>query len=262
MKYIKSISEGLEKLPRSSFLNWNNIKFEKLRKTKENIYKEWGGKEKTLQRKGNKGEIRRELSKIKDDTGVYFVPRNSFKMQFFSLQFFNVRYKSPILDIFKKYNIDILNAKTHFSLEDRLNRIHFVNGLDAELRGTGLAELLYREFIHYIGWATSNADAMPGVKLLWSNLAKDDEFYTVVTYFDVLAISKKYGYTREELKMILTRFLHAKVEDVYKHKGKTRIDPELLEMFPELEEEYYLKPKFIKKLDKNWQKFIHDLGDD
>lgn len=259
MKFIKSIFEGIEKLPSSSFLNWSNTKFDKKRKEKENTYKEYGGKETAHQRREVKNQIKEEISDLKGDTGVYFIQKESFQMQFFSLTFFNVRFKSPILDILNKWELDTLAAKTHFSVEDRLNRIHFVKGVDPQLRGTGLAELLYREFIHYIGWATSNADAKSGVKMIWNNIAKDPDFYTVVTYFDILAISKKREYNRDEIKIILTRFLDAKVEDLYKSSEKTEIDPELLEMFPELKEKYYHTPEVIKRYDKLIRKELDHL---
>ena len=166
MKFLKSIFEGIEKLPLSSYLNWSDTQFAKKRKEKEEVYKKYGGKEKAIERREIKQQIKEEISELQDDTGVYFVQKDAFQMQFFTLSFFNVRFKSPILDILNKWGLDTIAAKTHFSLEDRLNRVHFVKGVDPQLRGTGIAELLYREFIHYIGWATSNADAKAGVKLI------------------------------------------------------------------------------------------------
>lgn len=251
MKYLGSIFEelGVKTLPVSSYLNWSDLEFDKIRKSRGDKYKKYGGKELADERRALKKKIKADIDEIKKlkDTGIFFIEKESFPMQFFTLYFYNVRYKKPISDIFNKWGIDPLAAKTHFSLEDRLNRMHFLKGVDPQLRGTGLAELLYKEFIHYIGWATSNADAKPGVKIIWSKLAKDDDFYTVVTYFDVLAISKKKGYTDEEIRQIVNRFLESKVEDVYKYKGKTIIDEELLEIFPELKDKYYRKGKVVKR---------------
>jgi hypothetical protein len=254
MKFLGSILEtfGVKNLPISSYLNWSDIEFEKKRKARSEKYKKYGGEETFTKRREVKKQIKIDVEYIKGlkDIGIYFIEKNAFQMQFFTLTFYNVRYKEPIISLFKKWNIDPLAAKTHFSLEDRLNRIHFVKGVDPQLRGTGLSELLYKEFIHYIGWSTSNADALPGVKAIWSKIAKDDDFWTVVTYFDVLAISKKKHYQPQELKQIVMRFLESKVEDVYKYKGKTEIDLELLEMFPELKDKYYRKGKVIKRYEK------------
>jgi hypothetical protein len=253
MKYLKSILEtlGVKKLPISSYLNWSDLEFDRIRRQKLAKYKKYGGEEISKKRKEKKNLIRKDLEQlINKETGIYFVPDQIVQMQFFSLEIINIRFKNPILDIFKKYEIDVLSSKTYFSIEDRLNRLHFLRGIDPQLRGTGLAELIYRELINYVGWVTSNADAKPGVKILWSKLAKDPNYYTVVSYFDVLAISKKKGYSQEEIKQIIYRFLEAKVEDVYKYKGKTEIDPDLLEMFPELEEKYCRKRKVIKRYER------------
>ena len=254
MKYLGTILEefGVKNLPISSYLNWSDLEFDKVRKKKSDIYKKYGGKEVADERRSKKKKIKADIDKIKNkgNPGIYFIFDKTVTMQYFSLDLFNIRFRNPLLDIFKKWDIDVLASKTYFSLEDRLNRIHFLKGIDPQLRGTGLAEIIYREIIHYIGWATSNADAKPGVKIIWSNLAKDDDFYTIVTYFDVLAISKRKGYTEEEIRAIVYRFLESKVENIYKYKGKTEIDPELLEMFPELKDKYYKKGKVIKRFEK------------
>jgi len=263
MKFLRSILEefGVKNLPISSFLNWSDMQFDETRKTKASKYKKYGGKEIAEQRKSLKKKIKVDIDKLKksEDPGIYFVPKDSQKMQFFTLDFYNVRYKKNVVDIFHKWGIDTLEAKTHFSLEDRLNRVHFLRGVNPQLRGTGFAELLYREFIHYIGWATSNADAKGGVKIIWSNLAKSDDFYTVVTYFDVLAISKKKGYTQEEIRQIVFRFIEAKVEDIYKYKGRTEVDPELMEMFPELKSDIYRKGEVVKRYQKMIKKELDHL---
>ena len=73
------------------------------------------------------------------------------------------------------------------------------------------------------------------------------------------AISKKKGYNKDELKIILHRFLDAKVEDLYKYKGKTEIDPELLKMFPELKRKYHRKGEVIKRFDKLIRKDLDHL---
>lgn len=262
MKYLGTILEtmGIKNLPISSYLNWSELDFEKKRKDRLDKYKKYGGKEKFEERKKNKALIRKDLEQlINKETGIYFVPDTTVQMQFFNLDLINIRFKDPILSIFKKHGIDVLASKTYFSLEDRLNRIHFLKGIDPQLRGTGLAELIYREIINYVGWATSNADAKPGVKILWSKLAKDPNYYTIVTYFDVLAISKKKGYTQAEIKQIVYRFLESKVEDVYKYKGKTEIDPELLEMFPEIKDKFYRKGKVIKRYEKILRRDVDHL---
>lgn len=252
MNYLKSIFEGITKLPISSFLNWNEIEFEKSKQKRAEKYKKYGGIEVAKERKSPKQEIKQDIDKLKllEDPGIIFTQRQAETMQFFTLYFYSIQYKENILDIFKKWNIDPLAAKTHFAVEDRLNRIHFVKGVTPQLRGTGFSELLYKEFLHYIGWGTSNADAKPAIKLIWSKLAKDDDFYTIVTYFDVLAISKKHEYTKDEIKQIVYRFLEAKVEDVYKYRNKTEIDPKLLKMFPELKEKFYRKPAVIKRYER------------
>jgi hypothetical protein len=72
--------------------------------------------------------------------------------------------------------------------EGELNRIHFTQigefnhmaGIPSELRGIGLGYLIYEEFIHFLGFASSSSDASPEAINIWKKLYKDPEFYGVV----------------------------------------------------------------------------------
>ena len=75
---------------------------------------------------------------------------------------------------------EILKKDIIIMLAPPINKIHFVDGIPPELRGIGLGYIIYKEFIKYIGYASSLDSASLSAQNVWYKLAQDSDFYTVI----------------------------------------------------------------------------------
>ena len=60
------------------------------------------------------------------------------------------------------------------------NRIHF-QGISEEFRGIGLGYAIYESFIKFLGYASSSTNASQLAQKVWSQVAGDPDFYTVIS---------------------------------------------------------------------------------
>jgi len=61
------------------------------------------------------------------------------------------------------------------------NRIHFPQGISEEFRGIGLGYAIYESFIKFLGYASSGTSASQLAQKVWSQVAGDPDFYTVIS---------------------------------------------------------------------------------
>jgi len=64
--------------------------------------------------------------------------------------------------------------------EEKYNRTHFGGGIPNEFLGIGLGYIIYEEFIKHLGYASSKDNASSSAKKVWSKIATDPDFYSIV----------------------------------------------------------------------------------
>lgn len=86
------------------------------------------------------------------------------------------------LSVFGVGEMSFRSLKTQIVCEpNRANRIHFPMGVSEEFRGIGLGYVIYEAFIRYLGYASSSGDATQLAQNVWSKVAGDPDFYTVIS---------------------------------------------------------------------------------
>jgi len=100
------------------------------------------------------------------------------------------------------------------------NRLHFVPGIPPESKGTGLGILIYKEFIKYLGYASSNVIAKIAAKKLWSKIIQDNQFMSILTDQSVLVFDKNY---KGDIDKVVKNFVSTKMVS----KDFLQVDPEL-----------------------------------
>ena len=100
------------------------------------------------------------------------------------------------------------------------NRLHFVPGIPPESKGTGLGILIYKEFIKYLGYASSNVIAKVAAKKLWSKIVQDNQFMSMLTDQSVLVFDKNY---KGDIDKVVKNFVSTKIVS----KDFLQVDPEL-----------------------------------
>jgi hypothetical protein len=100
------------------------------------------------------------------------------------------------------------------------NRLHFVPGIPPESKGTGLGLTIYKQFIKFLGYASSNVVAKIAAKKLWSKIVKDDNFISMMTDQSVLVFDKNY---KGDFDKVVKNFVSTK----FVSKDFLQVDPEL-----------------------------------
>jgi len=135
-------------------------------------------------------------------------------------------------------NIDfnILKGK-QMTTGPRFNRIHFIGGIPEEFRGTGLGYIVYESFIKYLGFASSKSDASDKAKKVWSQVAQDPDFLSLVVVYDsleegdVFVIYKNTTISNSVLEETLKNYLSKINLDSLK---EIRVDQGLKDRFPNI----------------------------
>jgi hypothetical protein len=160
--------------------------------------------------------------------------------------------KVPLSQIFEFGSIYIYS-------EGELNRIHFtqmgefnhMSGIPSELRGIGLGYLIYEEFIHFLGFASSASHASPEAVNIWKKLYKDPEFYGVVISIDdnkkggILLFHQDYNGDVED---ITVKFIKRRLYSIINEENNTNpiiIDDKLMK-YPKVAEIYEDVSSMIK----------------
>lgn len=120
---------------------------------------------------------------------------------------FRIVFSDVFKNVYRKYNMDfVLNFITFIYLEQPLNRIHFSNGISSELRGLGIGNIIYKEFIKHIGgYATSASDSTADAQLIWNKLLKSNEYYNCILPSSVIIFDKKLDISK--IESLLNEFL-------------------------------------------------------
>jgi hypothetical protein len=100
------------------------------------------------------------------------------------------------------------------------NRLHFTPGIPPQSKGTGLGLTIYKQFIKYLGYASSNVIAKIAAKKLWSKIIKDPDFISLLTDQSVLVFDKNY---KGDFDKIVKNFVATK----FVSKEFLQIEPEL-----------------------------------
>jgi hypothetical protein len=100
------------------------------------------------------------------------------------------------------------------------NRLHFVPGIPPESKGTGLGLTIYKQFIKFLGYGSSNVVAKIAAKKLWSKIIKDEDFISLLTDQSVLVFDKNY---KGDFDKVVKNFVSTK----FVSKEFLQVDPEL-----------------------------------
>lgn len=87
---------------------------------------------------------------------------------------------------------------------ENFHRTH-MDEISQHLKGIGLGYKLYKATAMHIGHLSSESDASSDAKYVWQYLAKDKDFYTILTKDSVLIISKKLE--KEKVEDLVFKFL-------------------------------------------------------
>lgn len=86
------------------------------------------------------------------------------------------------LSVFGIGEMSFKSLKTDIICEPfNTNRIHFPKGISEEFRGIGLGYVIYESFIKFLGYASSSTSASNLAQKVWSQVASDPDFYTVIS---------------------------------------------------------------------------------
>jgi len=86
------------------------------------------------------------------------------------------------LSVFGIGEMSFRSLKTEIICEPfNANRIHFPQGISEEFRGIGLGYAVYESFIKFLGYASSGTNASQLAQKVWSQVAGDPDFYTVIS---------------------------------------------------------------------------------
>lgn len=86
------------------------------------------------------------------------------------------------LSIFGIGDISFESLKTRIICEPyNANRIHFPEGISEDFKGIGLGYAIYESFIKFLGYASSGTSASQLAQKVWSQVAGDPDFYTVIS---------------------------------------------------------------------------------
>lgn len=100
------------------------------------------------------------------------------------------------------------------------NRLHFVPGIPPESKGTGLGLTIYKQFIKFLGYGSSNVIAKIAAKKLWSKIIKDQDFISLLTDQSVLVFDKNF---KGDFDKVVKNFVSTK----FVSKEFLQVDPEL-----------------------------------
>lgn len=100
------------------------------------------------------------------------------------------------------------------------NRLHFVPGIPPESKGTGLGLTIYKQFIKFLGYGSSNVIAKVAAKKLWSKIIQDPDFISMLTDQSVLVFSKNWN---GDFDKVVKNFVSTK----YVSKEFLQVDSEL-----------------------------------
>lgn len=131
----------------------------------------------------------------------------------------NIVKKYPFLGDYTKEEHDkryLTISKVRF----HNNRLHFVPGIPPESKGTGLGLTIYKQFIKFLGYGSSNVIAKIAAKKLWSKIIKDPEFISMITDQSVLVFDKNY---KGDFDKVVKNFVSTK----FVSKEFLQVDPEL-----------------------------------
>lgn len=170
------------------------------------------------------------------------------------------------LSIFGIGDISFESLKTRIICEPyNTNRIHFPEGISEDFRGIGLGYVIYESFIKFLGYASSNTTATPAAQKVWSQIANDPDFYTIISKTGVkssnlagsiLAVHKdcKKDITEEICKWMLKQgFFKSVLKNVFVASfGKGfSIDDGLLSKYPGIKETFINMQKAASNKERN-----------
>ena len=170
------------------------------------------------------------------------------------------------LSIFGIGDISFESLKTKIICEPyNANRIHFPEGISEDFRGIGLGYVIYESFIKFLGYASSSTTATPAAQKVWSQIANDPDFYTIISKTGVkssnlagsiLAVHKdcKKDITEEICKWMLKQgFFKSVLKNVFVASfGKGfSIDDGLLSKYPGIKETFINMQKAASNKERN-----------
>lgn len=152
----------------------------------------------------NFDNIKSELSKIDISKQIKFLKVTKTD----KITKYRIVFSDIFKNVYRKYNMDfVLNFITFIDLQQPLNRIHFSNGISSELRGLGIGNIIYKEFIKHIGgYATSASDSTAEAQLIWNKLLKSNDYYSCIIPSSVIIFDKKLNISK--IESLLNKFLN------------------------------------------------------
>ena len=126
------------------------------------------------------------------------------------------------------------------------NRTHFPSyrSVPNDFKGIALGYIIYEEFIKFLGFASSKSNASSEAQRVWYKIAKDPDFYTIVSSNNVFVIHKEAKIPN--LDNIVKDYLN----DLKSNKvTKIKYDKEILEKCPTLKGADFLPPVTIEFFD-------------
>jgi len=88
-------------------------------------------------------------------------------------------YVSSLGDDLKSEVMDHFVDRMYIESSGEFNRIHFREGIHPKLQGIGLGYVIYRDFIKFLGYASSSNNSTIESKRVWEKLFNDSNFYGV-----------------------------------------------------------------------------------
>jgi hypothetical protein len=89
--------------------------------------------------------------------------------------------------------MDYLINRTYIEASGEFNRVHFREGIHPKLQGIGLGYTIYRDFINFLGYASSSDNATVESKRVWEKLFDSSDYYGVYgTGDNVLIVNKNW----------------------------------------------------------------------
>lgn len=187
-----------------------------------------------------------------DDYGISFEPAGmqgrKYKINF-SSEFFKKYFSLPTSQEDKTTLMSVNQFGRDFSIDELLkeqfiyceglptNRIHLPVGIPNSLRGIGLGYIIYKSFIQYLGFGSSQLrGSSPKVQILWSKLVSDPDFYSFYAKIGneefIYVINKDFGF--DKIKDIIINLLDSR-KDKLNDGLKIILGSDLKNAFPELE---------------------------
>jgi hypothetical protein len=130
-------------------------------------------------------------------------------------------------------DIDSLTEHIYISTQgEPTNRIHFSGGIPERLKGYGLGYLIYRSFIKYLGWASSDWTATDDAKRVWTKIRNDLNFYS--SFFKISGNENILSISREKSEDDILKIIKNFMDYFSGQIDVLKLDEDLVNNYPNL----------------------------